>query len=120
MYWLLVTLGTGSREDDLTEMLKGLGGRGAPGPGAWPEPRLRDRRALNQVGFTSVAEGTVYPILMRLEKKRLVEVTKVRSELGPPRKVYSLNPDGRAALDSFWHRWGFVTTALNSIKENES
>jgi PadR family transcriptional regulator, regulatory protein PadR len=67
-----------------------------------------------------VAEGTVYPILMRLEKKHLVEVTKVRSELGPPRKVYSLNADGRAALDSFWLRWDFVATRLHSIKENES
>ena len=107
--------------DDLTEMLKGLlEGAVLQVLARGPNHGYEIVRALNQVGFTSVAEGTVYPILMRLEKKRLVEVTKVRSELGPPRKVYSLNADGRAAPDSFWHRWGFVTTALNSIKENES
>jgi len=107
--------------DDLTEMLKGLlEGAVLQVLARGPNHGYEIVRALNQVGFTSVAEGTVYPILMRLEKKHLVEVTKVRSELGPPRKVYSLNADGRAALDSFWHRWGFVTTALNSIKENES
>ena len=90
--------------DDLTEMLKGLlEGAVLQVLARGPNHGYEIVRALNQVGFTSVAEGTVYPILMRLEKKRLVEVTKVRS-----------------ALDSFWHRWGFVTTALNSIKENES
>ena len=121
VYWLLVTLGTGAVMDDLTELLKGVL------EGAVLQVLARGSnhgydivKALNQVGFTSVAEGTVYPILMRLEKKRLVEVTKVRSELGPPRKVYSLNADGRAALDSFWLRWDFVATRMHSIKENES
>ena len=107
--------------DDLTEMLKGLlEGAVLQVLARGPNHGYEIVRALNQVGFTSVAEGTVYPILMRLEKKHLVEVTKVRSELGPPRKVYSLNADGRAALDSFWLRWDFVATRLNSIKENES
>jgi PadR family transcriptional regulator PadR len=107
--------------DDLTELLKGvLEGAVLQILSRGSNHGYEIVRALNQVGFTSVAEGTVYPILLRLEKKSLVEVAKVRSELGPPRKVYSLNADGLAALDSFWQRWDFVASRLRSIKENES
>jgi DNA-binding PadR family transcriptional regulator len=74
-------------------------------------------RALNQAGFTSVSEGTVYPILVRLERKGLVETAKARSELGPPRKVYTLNAAGQAELTSFWRRWEFVSERLIGLKE---
>ncbi|MDW7617600.1 PadR family transcriptional regulator, partial [Peribacillus simplex] len=43
-------------------------------------------RRLNEMGFTEVVEGTVYTILVRLEKKELVKFEKKRSEMGPPRK----------------------------------
>jgi DNA-binding PadR family transcriptional regulator len=105
--------------DDLTEMLKGVL------EGCVLQILSHDQsygyeivRALNQAGFTSVADGTVYPILMRLEKKGLVDVAKVRSELGPPRKVYTLRAEGVAALTAFWQRWEFISSRLNLIKEN--
>lgn len=107
--------------DDLTELLKGvLEGAVLQILSRGSNHGYEIVRALHQVGFTSVAEGTVYPILLRLEKKGLVEVAKVRSELGPPRKVYTLNAEGLAALDSFWSRWDFVNSRLHVIKENES
>jgi PadR family transcriptional regulator PadR len=107
--------------DDLTELLKGaLEGAVLQILSRGANHGYEIVKALNQVGFTSVAEGTVYPILVRLEKKGLVEVDRVRSELGPPRKVYTLNADGRAALDSFWTRWDFIDSRLHSIKENRS
>ena len=52
-------------------------------------------RQLNDLGFTDVVEGTVYTILVRFEKNKLVNIQKKRSELGPPRKFYSLNDEGR-------------------------
>ena len=52
-------------------------------------------RQLNDLGFTDVVEGTVYTILVRFEKNKLVNIQKKRSELGPPRKFYSLNYEGR-------------------------
>jgi DNA-binding PadR family transcriptional regulator len=76
-------------------------------------------RELNQAGLTSVSEGTVYPILIRLEKKQLVDVAKARSELGPPRKVYTLNAAGAVALTVFWQRWEFVSQCLADIKDNK-
>ncbi|MDR1189804.1 MAG: PadR family transcriptional regulator [Bifidobacteriaceae bacterium] len=77
-------------------------------------------RALNQAGFTSVSEGTVYPILVRLEAKSLVEAARVRSQTGPPRKVYTLNQQGHAALEAFWRRWDFVSSRLAHMKEERN
>jgi PadR family transcriptional regulator PadR len=108
------------RVDDLTELLKGVL------EGAVMQILARGSnygyeivRALNQLGFESVSEGTVYPILLRLEKKGLVDVSRERSELGPPRKVYTLNAAGDVALSSFWERWSFVSARLIQIKEQQ-
>jgi DNA-binding PadR family transcriptional regulator len=105
--------------EDLTELLKGVL------EGAVLQILARGGsygyeivRALGEAGFTSVAEGTVYPILLRAQKKSLVDIEKVPSELGPPRKVYTLNAAGRAELEAFWRRWAFVSAALDQIKED--
>lgn len=77
-------------------------------------------RQLNALGFTDVVEGTVYTILIRLEKNKLVETRKKPSDMGPPRKFFSLNDSGRAELESFWARWGFITGKLAQLKEAQS
>jgi DNA-binding PadR family transcriptional regulator len=74
-------------------------------------------KTLQEAGFDDIVEGTVYTVLMRLEKKSLVEVIKKKSELGPMRKFYTLNPAGKAELAAFWERWGFITTQLDKLKE---
>lgn len=101
----------------MTEMLKGtlegiilgvLATRSAYGYEitAW----LRDQ------GFTDIAEGTVYALLVRVEQRGLVDVVKVPSEKGPPRKVYSLNDAGRAALADFWETWTFLADRLDRLR----
>lgn len=101
----------------VTEMLKGtlegivlaiLAGRSAYGYEitAW----LRDQ------GFTDIAEGTVYALLIRIEQRGLVDVEKVPSEKGPPRKVYSLNSAGAEHLDDFWRTWSFLTERLEQLR----
>ena len=102
----------------VTELLKGtlegivlafLAGRPAYGYEitAW----LRDK------GFTDIAEGTVYALLIRVEQRGLVDVEKVPSEKGPPRKVYSLNPAGREYRDEFWKTWRFLAERLEQLHE---
>jgi DNA-binding PadR family transcriptional regulator len=104
--------------DDLTEMLKGLlAGYVLQLLARSESYGYEIVRALNQAGFASASDGTVYPILMRLERKGLVDVTKVRSELGPPRKVYTINAAGQTALTSFWEKWDFIASRLSQIKE---
>jgi len=71
---------------------------------------------LREQGFTDIAEGTVYALLVRLEQRGLVDVEKVPSEKGPPRKVYSLNDSGRAYLAEFWATWGFLSARLDQLQ----
>ena len=104
-----------------TEMLKGvlegivlalLSGR--PAYGYEITSWLRER------GFADIAEGTVYALLIRVEQRGLVDVEKVPSEKGPPRKVYSLNALGRDYLDEFWRTWSFLAEQLEQLHEKGS
>lgn len=70
---------------------------------------------LRTQGFADIAEGTVYALLLRIEQRGFVDVEKVPSEKGPPRKVYSLNATGQAQLDEFWETWSFLTGRLDQL-----
>lgn len=72
---------------------------------------------LRERGFTDIAEGTVYALLVRVEQRGLVDVEKVPSDKGPPRKVYSLNAQGRDYLDEFWRTWNFLAERLEQLHE---
>ena len=72
---------------------------------------------LREQGFSDIAEGTVYAVLVRFEQKGLVDVEKVPSEKGPPRKVYSLNAAGQQYLDEFWRTWSFLSERLGELHE---
>ncbi|MBN2737399.1 MAG: PadR family transcriptional regulator [Spirochaetales bacterium] len=74
-------------------------------------------RQLNALGFTDVVDGTVYTILIRLEKNKLVEITKKPSDKGPPRKFFKLNEEGRKELQRFWEKWEFVSSKIHELKE---
>src|ERR671920_1688875 len=63
---------------------------------------------LREQGFSDIAEGTVYALLVRIEQKGLVDVEKRPSEKGPPRKVYTLNAQGDEYLKEFWRTWSFL------------
>ena len=74
-------------------------------------------RRLNQLGFDDVVEGTVYTILLRLERQGLVEAEKRPPLVGPPRKCYRLNRAGWEKRKQFWDRWAELTAALSRLKE---
>ena len=76
-------------------------------------------RRLNALGFADVVEGTVYTILMRLERNKLVSIEKKPSSVGPPRKFYKLNAAGQNELEAFWSRWEFVSSKINELKESK-
>jgi PadR family transcriptional regulator PadR len=100
----------------MTEMLKGtLEGivlallSGTPAYGYEITTQLRDR------GFEDIAEGTVYALLVRIEQKGLVDVEKVPSEKGPPRKVFTLNTQGEQELVEFWRTWSFLVERIGQL-----
>lgn len=74
---------------------------------------------LRDQGFPDIAEGTIYAVLVRIEQKGLVDVEKVPSEKGPPRKVYSLNAQGRSYLEDFWTTWDFLADRLGQLSKGE-
>jgi PadR family transcriptional regulator PadR len=102
----------------MTEMLKGtLEGIVLAILSAQPAYGYEITARLREQGFTDIAEGTVYALLVRNEQKGLVDVEKIPSEKGPPRKVYSLNAQGRDYLDEFWRTWGFLSERLEQLGE---
>jgi PadR family transcriptional regulator, regulatory protein PadR len=56
-------------------------------------------RVLTESGSISLKEGTVYPILARLDRDGLVRSEWMQSDQGPPRKYYELTPPGRQLFD---------------------
>jgi PadR family transcriptional regulator PadR len=102
----------------ITEMLKGtLEGIVLAILAARPAYGYEITARLREQGFTDIAEGTVYALLIRFEQKGLVDVEKVSSDKGPPRKVYSLNAQGRDYLDEFWKTWGFLADRLARLHQ---
>lgn len=105
-------------QEDLTEMLKGVL------EGCVLEIISRKKtygyeitRQLNALGFTDVVDGTVYTILVRLEKNKLVDIEKSPSEMGPPRKFFTLNNAGHEELQKFWKKWKFISSRIDELKE---
>lgn len=56
---------------------------------------------LREYGFDDMSEGTLHPMLLRLEKDGLFETQRVESQLGPSRKYYTLSAKGKQELRSF-------------------
>lgn len=103
--------------ENITEMLKGVL------EGSVLEIIRRDAtygyditQQLRALGFTDVVEGTVYAILVRLEKGGLVETEKKPSEVGPPRKFYTLTELGEEELQNFWLKWDYVSSKINELR----
>jgi PadR family transcriptional regulator, regulatory protein PadR len=71
--------------------------------------RLRAR------GLATVGEGSVYPLLGRLEREGLVETYREASNGGPPRKYYRPSAAGRRALDAGIAEWRVTCEAPDSV-----
>src|ERR1700728_2760464 len=69
--------------------------------------RLRAR------GLSIVGEGSIYPLLGRLERDGLVETRRVASIGGPPRKYYSLSPEGTRTLEAGIREWQTARDAVD-------
>lgn len=107
-------------KQQMTEMLKGtLEGivlailADQPAYGYEITARLREQ------GFADIAEGTIYALLVRIEQRGLVDVAKVPSEKGPPRKVFTLNTRGRTELDEFWRTWSFLAERIEQLHRTD-
>ena len=62
-----------------------------------------------------MGEGTIYPLMRRLQNERLVETYLVESPAGPSRKYYRLTPSGHASFASQKAAWNSFATAVHGI-----
>ncbi|OEG23166.1 PadR family transcriptional regulator [Enterococcus ureilyticus] len=76
---------------------------------------------LSEYGLNMVSEGSIYPILLKLQKKQLIIGEMRPSSEGPKRKYYSLTATGADYLKQFEQQWSLISTGVQTImqKENE-
>lgn len=72
-------------------------------------------RRLQTVSGLEVAEGTLYPILMRLKQDGLLESTWVEAKTGHPRKYYWLTRAGRQRAFSMARTWDSFSRGMSGL-----
>lgn len=68
-------------------------------------------------GFENLLEGTLYPVLTRLEKKGLISCRKAKSPFGPIRKYYSVTEEGQKYFEEFKKSYDKITESAQRILE---
>jgi len=68
---------------------------------------------------TDVAEGTIYPLLSRLQKDGLLEYEWHESDQGPPRKYYKITYYGRAVKDKLAENIKSLNTAIKTLERSK-
>lgn len=76
---------------------------------------------LSDFGFNDIAKGTIYPLLLSLEKKKLILGNFRESDAGPKRKYYELSKAGKQQKDEFVLQWmKLKNNVTNLMKEEDS
>ena len=71
--------------------------------------------ALHEAGLPLVKEGSIYPLLSRLERRGLLESYRTPAAGGPPRRYYRITADGRAELAAARQVWHEVATGVDAV-----
>jgi PadR family transcriptional regulator PadR len=65
-----------------------------------------------------IEEGTLYPLLRRLESQGLLR-SEWRTADGPPRRYYTLSPEGLTLYRQLAARWRGLNDAMDRLLEGE-
>ena len=71
---------------------------------------------LEQKGMP-ILEGTLYPLLTRLNKAGYLDYRWVESQSGPPRKYFSMNQNGQAFYSALENTWIDLVSAVERITQ---
>lgn len=74
---------------------------------------------LKECGFLDLAEGTIYPLLLRLEKQGNISAMLMPSPLGPKRKYFTITETGREYLQEFEAYWDSLEQNVNRILQQD-
>jgi PadR family transcriptional regulator, regulatory protein PadR len=72
-------------------------------------------KKLQEVGLNDVSEGTIYPVLLRLQKNGLIRGEMQPSESGPNRKYYYLTNQGKESIEIITEEWKQIVNPVNSL-----
>ncbi|HFH8142778.1 TPA: PadR family transcriptional regulator [Streptococcus agalactiae] len=72
-------------------------------------------KKLNSYGFGEISEGTIYPIILRLQSSKYIKGQQKPSPQGPKRKYYTLTNEGVEQLVQFKQNWESLSKALNKL-----
>ncbi|RDW17188.1 PadR family transcriptional regulator [Oceanobacillus arenosus] len=72
---------------------------------------------LQEFGLPDVSEGSIYPILLRLQREKLIIGEMRKSDTGPNRKYYQLTEAGQMQLAEFIHHWDLLKQPVDKIIE---
>ena len=70
---------------------------------------------LRKSGFSDISEGTIYPLLLRLEKQGSIKAEMRPSPLGPRRKYYTITPIGESYLLAFEECWRQISSSVENL-----
>jgi PadR family transcriptional regulator PadR len=72
-------------------------------------------KKLQDIGLRDVSEGTIYPVLLRLQKNGLIRGEMRPSDSGPNRKYYFLTDAGHVALATIIEEWNRISGPVNEL-----
>jgi len=72
-------------------------------------------RRLRERGLSTVGEGSIYPLLGRLEREGLVATHHAASDGGPPRKYYRASQSGLSVLAEGVQAWRDVRSEVDAV-----
>ena len=76
-------------------------------------------KKLQDVGLADVSEGTIYPVLLRLQKNGYIIGEMRPSDTGPARKYYSLTQEGIGALQAIQEEWELIAAPVTTLLKGE-
>jgi len=62
-----------------------------------------------------LTESTVYPVLTRLTREKLLSVRTEASPSGPPRRYYRFTPEGQARYAQMIQRWNALQESVDKL-----
>ena len=71
--------------------------------------KLRDR------GLDLASEGSIYPLLSRLQKQGMIEGYLVQSSEGPARKYYRMSDEGKETLSQWREEWHDFRNSVDEV-----
>lgn len=74
---------------------------------------------LEKEGFTDLGEGTLYPVITRLDKNGYISCRRAKSPMGPIRKYYTITVEGRERLEQFKQQFTAVVQSANRLLFDE-